>query len=53
LDRLKERIATAERALRSLEDLAGLAAPTRVERDAAIQRFPGLTNQVGWSMVVR
>ncbi len=39
MDRLRDRIATAERALRSLEELAGLAAPTKVERDAAIQRF--------------
>ena len=39
MDRLKERLATARRALESLEELVVLQPPSRVERDAAIQRF--------------
>jgi len=36
---LKERLAIARRALASLEELVALPQPSRVERDAAIQRF--------------
>lgn len=39
MERLKERLATARRALETLEELVSLPAPSRVERDAAIQRF--------------
>ncbi len=39
MERLKARLATAQRALGTFEELTGLASPTRVERDAAIQRF--------------
>ena len=39
MERLKARLAMAQRALGTFEELAGLASPTRVERDAAIQRF--------------
>ena len=39
MDRLKERLDSALRALTSLEELTVLVAPTTVERDAAIQRF--------------
>jgi nucleotidyltransferase substrate binding protein (TIGR01987 family) len=39
MDRLRERLASARRALASLEELAALPQPTKVERDAAIQRF--------------
>jgi nucleotidyltransferase substrate binding protein (TIGR01987 family) len=39
VERLKERLQTAARALATLDPLARLASPTDVERDAAIQRF--------------
>ena len=37
--RTGERLTLARRALERLDQLAGLAAPSPVERDAAIQRF--------------
>ena len=39
VDRLRQRLQLAEDALRTLDELAFLANPTRIERDAAIQRF--------------
>ena len=39
MERLTQRIQMARRALATLQELALLAAPTTVERDAAIQRF--------------
>lgn len=39
VDRLRQRLQLAEDALRALDELAFLATPTRIERDAAIQRF--------------
>ena len=39
MDRSRERLSIAARALASLRELAVLAQPTAVERDAAIQRF--------------
>jgi nucleotidyltransferase substrate binding protein (TIGR01987 family) len=39
VDRLKERLTVARRALGTLQELLLLAQPSRVERDAAIQRF--------------
>ena len=39
MDRLRERLESARRALASLEELATLTPPSKVERDAAIQRF--------------
>ena len=39
MDRLAQRIQVARRALATLRELTLLAAPTAVERDAAIQRF--------------
>ena len=39
MERLKERLSVARRALSSLEELLALEHPSRVERDAAIQRF--------------
>ena len=39
MERLKERLAVARRALSTLQELLLLAQPSRVERDAAIQRF--------------
>ena len=39
MERLKERLAVARRALGTLQELLVLAYPSQVERDAAIQRF--------------
>lgn len=39
MERVKERLAIVRRALESLEELVNLRQPSRVERDAAIQRF--------------
>lgn len=39
MERLKERFAIARRTLESLKELVILEHPSRVERDAAIQRF--------------
>lgn len=39
MDRLSERLADAERALASLQELASRAGKSTVERDAAIMRF--------------
>ena len=39
MERLKERLAIARRALSTLQELVLLEHPSRVERDAAIQRF--------------
>ncbi|WP_240375612.1 nucleotidyltransferase substrate binding protein [Bacillus piscicola] len=39
MERLHHRLASAERALRSLQQLALLENPSDVERDATIQRF--------------
>ena len=39
MERLKERLAIARRALGTLQELLLLEHPSRVERDAAIQRF--------------
>ncbi|MFQ6017241.1 MAG: nucleotidyltransferase substrate binding protein [Kiloniellaceae bacterium] len=39
MEGLKERLATARRALATLQELSGLAAPSVLERDAAVKRF--------------
>ena len=39
MERLRQRLTVARRALDSLEELASLREPTAVQRDAAIQRF--------------
>lgn len=39
MERLRQRLHAAQQALGTLEELAFLAQPSRVERDAAIQRF--------------
>lgn len=39
MERLNQRLQMARRALATLQELAPLASPTKVERDAAIQRF--------------
>jgi len=39
VERLKERVVVARRALETLQEILAVAHPSRVERDAAIQRF--------------
>lgn len=39
MDRLRQRLKLAARALATLQELAGLERPSAVERDAALQRF--------------
>lgn len=39
MDRLTQRLEAARQALSTLNELAPLVTPTRIERDAAIQRF--------------
>ena len=39
MERLRQRLALAEQALRSFQELASLDRPSPIERDAAIQRF--------------
>ncbi len=52
MERLKERLATARRALETLQELVDLSNPSRVERDAAIQRFE-YTFEAGWRAAQR
>ena len=47
---MKERLASARSALASLEELVVLPQPTKVERDAAIQRFE-YTCEATWKTV--
>lgn len=39
MERLKERLAVAQRALGTLQEVLAIEVPSRIERDAAIQRF--------------
>ena len=39
MDRLKQRLSVADRAVATLRELALCSTPSRIERDAAIQRF--------------
>lgn len=39
MDRLRRRLDVARRALATLEELTVIAVPTKIERDASIQRF--------------
>lgn len=39
MDRVAQRLGIARRALQTLQELSGLTAPGKIERDAAIQRF--------------
>lgn len=39
MERLKERFVVARRALTTLEEVLAIPRPSRIERDAAIQRF--------------
>lgn len=52
MERLKERLAIARRALSTLQELLYLEAPSRVERDAAIQRFE-YTTEALWKAAQR
>jgi nucleotidyltransferase substrate binding protein (TIGR01987 family) len=52
VERLKQRLEMARRALTTLSELSDLAAPNDVERDAAIQRF-GYTFEAMWKAVQR
>lgn len=52
MERLKERLAIAERALQSFKELLVREHPSKVERDAAIQRFE-YTVEACWRAVQR
>lgn len=52
MDRLLERLAMARKALDTLQELASIAQPTPVERDAAIQRFE-YTFETTWKAAQR
>jgi hypothetical protein len=52
MERLKERLLVAFRALGTLKELASIDAPTAIERDAAIQRFEYSFEAV-WKAVMR
>lgn len=52
MERLKERLVTARRALGSLEELLAINDPSRVERDASIQRFE-YTSEALWKAAQR
>jgi nucleotidyltransferase substrate binding protein (TIGR01987 family) len=52
VERLKERLAVARRALGTLQEILALASPSRVERDAAIQRF-AYTCEAVWKAAQR
>lgn len=52
MDRLLERLAMARKALGTLQELAPIAQPTTVERDAAIQRFE-YTFETTWKAAQR
>ena len=52
MERLKERLAVARRALATLEEVLAIPRPSRVERDAAIQRFE-YTFEASWRATQR
>jgi nucleotidyltransferase substrate binding protein (TIGR01987 family) len=52
MERLKERLGIAHRALQSLEELLVIEKPSRIERDAAIQRFE-YTFEAAWKAAER
>lgn len=52
MERLKERLGVARRALSSLKELVEIPQPSRVERDAAIQRFE-YTSEAVWKAAQR
>ena len=52
MERLRERVAVARRALTTLEELLAVPNPSAVERDAAIQRFE-YSFEATWKAVQR
>ncbi len=52
MERLIQRLEVARQALATFEELTGIAHPTTVERDAAIQRFE-YTLEASWKCVQR
>lgn len=52
MERLRDRVALAGKALETLKELANLAAPSAVERDAAIQRLKN-TFEAIWKLAQR
>ena len=50
MGRLNERLESARQALASLDELVVLTQPTKVERDAAIQRFE-YTCEATWKAI--
>lgn len=52
MERLKERLVSATQAFATLEELVALPHPSRVERDAAIQRF-AYTFEACWKAAQR
>jgi len=52
VERLDERIAEAEKALKSLEEALAATKPTAIERDAAIMRF-AFTFEAAWKAAQR
>lgn len=52
MERLKERFVVARRALTTLEEVLAIPRPSRIERDAAIQRFE-YTFEACWRAVQR
>ena len=52
MERLRERVELAGKALETLKELAGLGSPSAVERDAAIQRFE-YTFEAVWKLAQR
>ena len=52
MERLKERLVVARRALGTLQELLDIQYPSRVEQDAALQRFE-YTCEAGWKAAQR
>ncbi|HTY77390.1 MAG TPA: nucleotidyltransferase substrate binding protein [Candidatus Bathyarchaeia archaeon] len=52
MDRLRQRLRLAEQAAETLGELAARAAPSKIERDAAIQRFE-YTLEATWKAAQR
>jgi len=50
MDRLKQRLAVAQKALSTLEEVLSISNPSTIERDAAIQRFE-YTFEAVWKAV--
>jgi nucleotidyltransferase substrate binding protein (TIGR01987 family) len=50
MDRLKERMATARQALKTLEEVVGIPEVSKIQRDAGIQRFE-YTFEATWKAI--